>query len=744
MGQHHRAIHRGIAGGGLRGLDPAHAHVARHRHAADIKAELAHQPRAAVTFFNATAGRVAFVQLVDALPAVDAQQLRQRGQVGHGPGIGRTGHAAQAGDVHQCRRHGVAAIGKGRHHGFGPTAVLAGVERIVLGQQAAAQGEGRTKVPGEIQCAIVEAVAGVLRAQSHFCQGPAVGVGGVDAVIEGRVGGAVAEIVAVAGHVGLVHDQRGLHRVGVLGLGMADQQIDLERITEAMLATERDLLELGAPLIAPLFRTHARAVEHAVQQRTGGRIDIAVTQHHVLLLRRVGKRDRLDIFLAAHGIDLRIQRVQRELGVVGRLPLQRGGHAQALLVVLQQRVTREIRVPHAIGQAGGERRAGAEAAVAAGAVPAAGVAAFLAHAAFGIGHRQQATEAPVGPGIGDQRGRTRAGLLGKIIEAALPARREGEAVVVERARGAQVHGGAQRALFHVGRSGLAHDQLREQIRGEHVEVEATAAVGAAGLVGAADGGQRFQAVDAHAGEIRAEAAHGDVAAFASVAGDGHAGDALQRFGKVEIGEVGDVLGHHRVDHALFRALDVQRLLHAGAVAGHRHRIQFGGVGRGGLLGGSRGGQSQQHGTGQRAGGQGNRCLFTIQPVRHENPLQSLLLAVEGVDQEMTPGDTKSSSVMELTHHAVQQDSGRRPQATDHKGNSRPARQAARRRVRPCVRPAAPGAAAAVRGWPTSTAASLRSRRPRPARSPCPGAATATRCSTAPTAPGRSRRRSPSR
>src|SRR5690606_33392321 len=108
---------------------------------------------------------------------------------------------------------------------------------------------------------------------------------------------------------------------------------------------------------------------------------------------------------------------------------------------------------------------------------------------------------------------------------------------------------------------------------ESVEVEVARAVHAARGVGAAAGGQSLDAVDAYPGELRAQAAHGDVAALAALAGDRHAGNALQRLGEVEVGEVGDVLCHDRVDHARFAALDVDRTLEAGAIAGHHHRVQ---------------------------------------------------------------------------------------------------------------------------------------------------------------------------
>ena len=314
--------------------------------------------------------------------------------------------------------------------------------------------------------------------------------------------------------------------------------------------------------------------------------------------------DRFDVVLVAGRIDLGIQRIQREFGGIARLPLQGAGHAQALLLMLHLHVAREARVVDVGRTGGGERRGRVEVAVARAVGPAAGVGAFFQRLALGIGHRQQRTEGAVGEGVGNQCGHARVGFFSHRVVTGLAAGGKGEAVIVERARGAQVDRGPQRAFLDVGRGGLAHHQLREQVRGEHVEVEAAAAVGAAALVTGTDRGQRFHAVDAHAGEIRAQATHGDVAAFARFAGDDHAGDALQRLGQVQIRELADILGDDGVDHAGFAALDVQRLLDTGAVAGDDDGIQIGGVGPR-ILG--------QRGTTQRQADrqceQGNRCLF---------------------------------------------------------------------------------------------------------------------------------------
>lgn len=272
-----------------------------------------------------------------------------------------------------------------------------------------------------------------------------------------------------------------------------------------MLAGQRQLLEDGVPFVVTVFRAHVDVVEVAVQHRTGSRIDKAVVDDGLRLAALRGataEGDRFDIVFAALGVDLGIQTVQRELGGIARRPLQRAGHADALLLVFHQGVAREARMEHVGIARLRECRAGGEVAVARAIGPATAVAAFFQQLALGVGHRHQRAEGVVGPGVGDQAGHARVGLLGHRVVGGLAAGGDGEAFVIERARGTQVDSGAQRAFFHIGLRGLAHDQLGEQVRGEHVEVEAAATVGAAGLVRTAHRGERFHAVDAHAGEVR--------------------------------------------------------------------------------------------------------------------------------------------------------------------------------------------------------------------------------------------------
>ena len=64
-------------------------------------------------------------------------------------------------------------------------------------------------------------------------------------------------------------------------------------------------------------------------------------------------------------------------------------------------------------------------------------------------------------------------------------------------------------------------------------------------------------------EAAAEAPHGDLRAFAVAAIDRHAGDTLQRFRQVGVGELADIFGRNGIDHTARIALDVDRAIKAG-------------------------------------------------------------------------------------------------------------------------------------------------------------------------------------
>jgi hypothetical protein len=246
--------------------------------------------------------------------------------------------------------------------------------------------------------------------------------------------------------------------------------------------------------------------------------------------------------------------------------------------------------------------------------------------ALAVSDRERSADPAIGPGVADQARETRVPVARQIVVTHLAAQAGGEIAVIERPSGAQIDGRAQRALVHFRRLGFTHGEVAEQFGGEDVEIETAPAVGAARTVGAAGGGQRFHTVEPHPSEIRAEAAHGDRTPLARVAVDRHARNALQRFGKVLIGKLADVLGDDGVDLFGRIALLVEGFDQAGAETDHLDRVQvlrraLRRLGRGlaRLLRGGGEGKPLQ-GQANRSGQNGNRCLFSGVWVVHRLPL----------------------------------------------------------------------------------------------------------------------------
>ena len=158
-------------------------------------------------------------------------------------------------------------------------------------------------------------------------------------------------------------------------------------------------------------------------------------------------------------------------------------------------------------------------------------------------------------------------MLAHLVIGALHRYRAAEALAVERARGGEIDGRAERAFVDFRRLRLAHGDRVEQLRREQAEVEATAAVDGRAERRAGGGRDRLDPVEAHAREIAAQAAHGDVAPFARVTLDRDAGHALKRFGDVGVWEVGHVLGVDDVDDVVRLPLGVERALERAAQAG---------------------------------------------------------------------------------------------------------------------------------------------------------------------------------
>ncbi len=142
----------------------------------------------------------------------------------------------------------------------------------------------------------------------------------------------------------------------------------------------------------------------------------------------------------------------------------------------------------------------------------------LAKVALLEGIRQQHAEGVVEEFLRREHRDARIHFLADFVPDAAAGEREHlVAVVIECTRRLEVHRGAQRAFLDVRRRRLAHGELREDLGGEHVEVEAAAVVARAVDVAGAGLCRAFHAVDAHVRELRAETANRDVAAFAAVA-----------------------------------------------------------------------------------------------------------------------------------------------------------------------------------------------------------------------------------
>ncbi len=397
---------------------------------------------------------------------------------------------------------------------------------------------------------------------------------------------------------------------------MADLADQAQAVAHLPVGIEVQLLEAGLHLVEARFRAQVDVVEQPVDE-VAASVDLAVAHDHLRLARAgATEGERLqEVFLAGR-VEISEQAIYAQDQVVDRLELQRAGGAETVLVVGEHAVARNARVEGG-GQARlRERRGRAEAAAAGAVVPAHGARAFLGELALGHREREQRAHAAIGPGVAEHQRAARIRFLGQLVVTDLSTAHDDHLAVVERSRRGEVDGRAERAFLDFGGCRLAHRDAIEQIGCEYVEVETAAAVVAARGVAAAGGGERFHAVDAHARELRAEAAHRDVAAFAGHARDRHAGNALQRLGEIEIGELADVLGHDHVGLADLHALELDRLLEAGAEAHDVDRLQHGllalggACGRGVVVGRLRLGRGQDgegRAQGQRGGDRGHQA-----------------------------------------------------------------------------------------------------------------------------------------
>ncbi len=291
----------------------------------------------------------------------------------------------------------------------------------------------------------------------------------------------------------------------------------------------------------------------------------------------VGPRRRQGVVLAAV-LQLAVEGVEAELQPLAGVVLQGQGGPEPGAVVVPGGIGVGLRGEHAGGVGGGQpRRVGcADAGADVGRIdvdlaPAEAAVAELVGVGLAIGHREQGAE--VAPAVGDQSDQPRRGLVGVAVGLGLGGEHGLEARVVEGPGRIQLHGAADAALVQLGRIGLLHRHLVEQLRGEQAVVEAAGPAHAAAVVHPRGGvAQHLHAVELGAGEVGTEAAKRDLTALAGIPRDGDPRDALQRLGKVEVRKGGDVLGDDDVHRSRRVPLDVARVGQAVAEAGDHHFI----------------------------------------------------------------------------------------------------------------------------------------------------------------------------
>ena len=140
-----------------------------------------------------------------------------------------------------------------------------------------------------------------------------------------------------------------------------------------------------------------------------------------------------------------------------------------------------------------------------------------------------------------------------------------------------------------------------------------------------------------AGEVSAQAAHGDGTPLARIPVDGDTGNTLDRFREVQVRKVRDVLGDDDVDHAGFATLGVEARVQAGAEAGDDDFINLGGVLRLSLRRGLRGGGADTQRQGDGQAGRSDKQT-TTKGTGHPrlNGLQHMLPPMGIQDAEVTP------------------------------------------------------------------------------------------------------------
>ena len=156
-------------------------------------------------------------------------------------------------------------------------------------------------------------------------------------------------------------------------------------------------------------------------------------------------------------------------------------------------------------------------------------------------------------------GEFRAGLVRVLVVAGLGAAGVEQPLVIERRQALHIDGAAEGVGVHVRCERLDHGQRLHQLRRQNIEGHGAAL---------ALGGWHQGAVDGHAVEVRAQAAHADKAAFALVTFNADARQALHRLGNVLIRQLGDAVGMHHALDTVGRALLLEGAVDRSGLADH--------------------------------------------------------------------------------------------------------------------------------------------------------------------------------
>ena len=163
------------------------------------------------------------------------------------------------------------------------------------------------------------------------------------------------------------------------------------------------------------------------------------------------------------------------------------------------------------------------------------------------------------------------GFLGEIRVHALRGAREVWFGGIERPARHDTHG-ADAAFGHVGGRCLHDFDARHEFDRQIAEVDGA-------IAGGHGQRQRRDAVHFDANQVGLGAAHADAAALAVLARDLYAGDALERFAEILVGEIADVFGGDRVDDLRRVFLEFECVAQACANTGDDDFIDlFGGLG----------------------------------------------------------------------------------------------------------------------------------------------------------------------